>query len=742
MNIFKKISLVFLLAIMVLPVFSHAQTISQRDQQRYSWFVTTDGQRILHPGMGPYGLYYSPTGWINARRMYLNLYYVGNDWGDTGMTNPGGLSLFGFLATMSCSVTLFDCTTGNCNFPTLTRENYISNPEQKPNVLASFAVSINGAHEQTVRVPRSKMNHLAVGFSTFAPFNGYTPSHVLFAGSNQWRPINVTGDNAVLFSNFGERGYGYGLTMSNNATWYVIGAGGSITNMPENGGRIAIKDATPEYRCLAAINIVPEDAPPVCTITASTPYVRNGNAYTRLTWDISNNPTNVALTHNGTRIGTAAQNTNREVQLNPGVNTFNLSGQNNSGSCAVSRSILAPSTPAPVVTNLIVRSTNPTVNHSTDGNIASDSVVNRITWSSQNATSCEGYNFTLTGANTRSGNSTVGINQPDEGGSVAYGVRCQNSAGVWTDWHKVTITKAEATTPATVTNLVVRSTNPATNHSTNGTIAHNSVVNRITWSSQNATSCQAEGFTIGVNATGGNSTTGIAQPADGSSQTYRVRCRNGSTPWSDWRSITLTKGNPPAPTITTLTVSSNNPDTGATTNHNSNSTISHNSTVNRVVWNSANAASCNGIGFNTGGATSGNVTVGITQPPVNGSTPYRVVCQNDSGQTAQREVVLSKDGLPPINLTVRADRQVVRRGDTAQVAVTINAPYPVSCTISNVADSSTITHAGGSATTVTRTSNVVNNMLPVRVSCTATASGVSPVEETTYINIVPEVSEQ
>lgn len=703
----------------ILPVAVDAA--SPADLNRYSSW----GDLITYGGVGSYGTYYLALG------SHLNNHFApGGDWNQVIPTNmpTSGLVGLGLISSQTCSVTVYDCSTGGgCNSGSW--GDYYINPSLVPDIIAQRTVFVNGASAMTVNVPYAKRNNIAVAFGLFQPFGAWRPTHYLRAGSSSWQSLPASFD--MLGYPLPESGYSFGWSYVN---------GGTI-NMPSTGGRVGVRDTDPANggRCLVVIDIVIDNPVPVCTLTTSTPYTREGNSYTRLTWNVTN-PGTTAIYHNGTRIGTAAQNTNREVQLRSGVNTFTLNGQNSSGSCSVSRSVLAPTVPAPAVTNLVVRSTNPTTNHASNGSIANDSVVDRITWSSSNATSCQAQGFTIAG-NSTSGNSTTGITQPASGGSQTYRVRCKNSAGVWSGWRQIVINRAAPATPATVTNLVVRSTNPTTNHSGNGSLAHNSVVDRITWSSANATSCESQGFTIGANATGGNSTTGITQPANGSSQTYRIRCRNGSTAWSAWRSITLSKGNPPVPSVTALTVTSNNPDTGANTNHTTNSTISHSSTVNRITWSSANATSCNGVGFNTGGATSGNVTTGITQPPVNGSTPYRVVCRNDGGQAAQREVVISKDGLPPINLTVRADRHIVRRGDTAEVSVTVNAPYPVSCTINNVTGGGNISHAGGAATTITRTTNAVNNMLPVRVSCTATAPGVSPVEETTYVNIVPEVSE-
>lgn len=474
--------------------------------------------------------------------------------------------------------------------------------------------------------------------------------------------------------------------------------------------------------------------------------IAHNSSLNQITWSSKNATTcqGSGFATNGQAAGTITNAANITQPPEGGNRLYRVRCRNGSGPWTNWQDIRITKQAAPVLPVVsavsVTLSNGQTVN--TDTNIAHDQTVSRINWSSRNATTCEGSaNYRLVGGAT-SGNSTVGIVQPTSATAQTYRVRCRNVTNAWSAWQNVTIRKSAAPT-ASMSLLTSNRANPvtATASGNNITIPHGATVSRITWSSQNATVCRSEGFSVN-GATSGNITSGLPQPAANSSRTYRVRCQNSAGTWSPWQSVVVTRSAAVLPTVTALTVTSNNPVTGTNTNHNSSAAIGHSDTVTRVSWNSNNATSCTGVGFNTGGATSGNANVGITQPPVNGSTPYRVVCRSASAQEAQREVVLRRDALPPIDLEVRVDRPIVRRGDSAQVSVTISAPYAVSCTINNVAGGGTISHAGGSDTNVTRNTNIVNNMLAIRVACTSSAAGVAPVNETVYVNIVPEISEQ
>ncbi|TSD04947.1 MAG: conserved repeat domain protein [Parcubacteria group bacterium Greene0714_7] len=124
----------------------------------------------------------------------------------------------------------------------------------------------------------------------------------------------------------------------------------------------------------------------------------------------------------------------------------------------------------------------------------------------------------------------------------------------------------------------------------------------LSWSSSYATSCTGTNFSTG----GATSGSLIVSPAD--STVYSVTCTDGTQSASSNASVTVNP--PPGPTATLNA----NPGTV---------TIGAQSTL---TWNSTNAISCAGSGFDTGGNVMGSVSTG----PLSVTTNYSVTCSGPS----------------------------------------------------------------------------------------------------------------
>ena len=203
-----------------------------------------------------------------------------------------------------------------------------------------------------------------------------------------------------------------------------------------------------------------------------------------------------------------------------------------------------------------------------------------ITWSSTNATSCTGTNFST--ASATAGSVTVVPSQ-----TTSYLVSCTGAGGSASASRTVTVNLPAAPT-ATL------SANPTS------LVAGASSV--ITWSSTNATSCTGTNFST-ASATAGSVTVIPSQTTS-----YLVSCTGAGG--SAAASQTVTVSSIPSPTVSlSATPTSLNSGSSAT-----------------LTWSSTNAVSCVGSGFETGGNTSGSISTGA----LSASTNYSITCTGAS----------------------------------------------------------------------------------------------------------------
>ena len=100
-------------------------------------------------------------------------------------------------------------------------------------------------------------------------------------------------------------------------------------------------------------------------------------------------------------------------------------------------------------------------------------------------------------------------------------------------------------------------------------------------------------------------------------------------------------------------------------------------------------------------------------------------------------------GLPQI--IINADPEVIRSGDSAEIEVTVDSPYDLTCTLAGGIDASdsTIRHIGttGSVRNYTATTRSLTAAQVVNITCVADiASDLSNSAET-RVNVVPVIQE-
>lgn len=170
----------------------------------------------------------------------------------------------------------------------------------------------------------------------------------------------------------------------------------------------------------------------------------------------------------------------------------------------------------------------------------------------------------------------------------------------------------------------------------------------LSWSSTNASYCQAY---AGTGFSTGNRTSGSDSAAPTSSQSYSIRCYS-STGHTSTDSVYVTVSAAAAVPTATLSASSNSVTSGGTVT---------------LSWSSANATSCSGTGsgFSVSG-TSGSDTVNPTV-----DTTYTLTCTGAGGSASDSETVTVITTSPPV-VDLTADDAVVPSGESTQVRWTVS----------------------------------------------------------------------
>ena len=209
-----------------------------------------------------------------------------------------------------------------------------------------------------------------------------------------------------------------------------------------------------------------------------------------------------------------------------------------------------------------------------------------LAWSSTDATSCSGTNFSTGGA-------VSGSKSVSPSSTTTYGLSCTGDGGTDTDSKTITVTPAPTPTAALT--------------ATPSSAAAGSAVT-LAWSSANTSSCTGTNFsTLGA-------TTGTVTVNPLSTTAYSVSCSGTGGTATDNKTLIIV----PAPTVTFIADPA--------------SIISGGSSD--LVWSSTNATYCVGTSFVTGNATSGTVTVSPSA-----TKSYGVTCYGAGGSAVKGATV-------------------------------------------------------------------------------------------------------
>ncbi len=335
------------------------------------------------------------------------------------------------------------------------------------------------------------------------------------------------------------------------------------------------------YAHIDAIRIYPTKpilVAPTATLTANPTSIKP-NATSTLTWSstqaTSCSGTNfTASSTSGSAIVTAATTT---------TYTVTCTGTNGSVSASTRVTVIQP-TPAPTAV-LIANPQNITAGSSTS-----------LTWSSTNATSCTGTNFST-------GGTVAGVVSASPTATTTYTVSCTGAGGTAQQSVTVGVTASQTPPPPAL---------PTAGISANPTSIKVGSSTTLTWSSTNATAC------TGTNFATNNATAGSVSAAPTATTTYTVSCAGAGG--SAQKSVTVGVQQAPAPLPTVGLVA--------------NPTTINSGTATTLTWSSTDATACTGTNFATGNATSGSVSASPSA-----TTTYTVSCTG-AGGTVKKSVTV------------------------------------------------------------------------------------------------------
>ena len=288
---------------------------------------------------------------------------------------------------------------------------------------------------------------------------------------------------------------------------------------------------TADYTGAPVWGIVPRPASgspasPSVTLTANPSSVVSGRG-TSLTW--------VALNSSGcTAAWTASQATsdNQSILNITSTTAYSMTCTGTGGSTTQSVTVTVTVAPPPPV---------PTVTLSASSNSILYNTSSTLNWTSTNATSCTASGATAGGMWSGSQSTASSASKPltNLKTTGTYTLTCSNASGASTP-KSVTITVAAPLVPTVVTFTA----SPAS-------LAYNTEGSTLTWSSSDATSCDAGGAWSGAKSASGSQGTGSLT----STSIFSITC-TGDGGTSLPKSVTVTVAPPPTP-IPTVTITAN-----------------------------------------------------------------------------------------------------------------------------------------------------------------------------------------
>ena len=275
----------------------------------------------------------------------------------------------------------------------------------------------------------------------------------------------------------------------------------------------------------------------------------------------------------------------------------------------------------------------PTVTITASPNPVNSGNQSQLTWYSTNATTCNASGGPWNGPKNLSSNEFT------QGLSVAttFSITCQSSSG--------------QTASANVTVNVINQTQvPTVTLFANPNLINQGGASTLSWTSQNATSCYADGgvWYGSKILSGSESVTNI-----NSNQTFAITCQNNAGQSARATAIVNVMQNNTPPTVSIY--ASPNPVLSGTQSN--------------LFWNSSNATSC----YASGGPWTGTKIISGQEATavLTSATNFAITCQNSSGQTASANVTVNVQNNPnnptnnPPTLNLYANPSVVSTGSNS-----------------------------------------------------------------------------
>ncbi len=318
----------------------------------------------------------------------------------------------------------------------------------------------------------------------------------------------------------------------------------------------------------------------------------------------------------------------------------------------------------------------PTVNLTANPTSVAYNGTSILTWNSTNATSC----IASGGTNGWGGNQNTSgsFNTGALANTTSYNLTCTSSTG------------AQASAYATVTVAAQQIQNPTVSLYANPTSIQSGANSTLTWSSNNATSCQA--YWTSSTATSGS---GVVVPSG--TTTYSITCygTNG-TQVSASATVSVTQQ------IKTPTVS-------LTANPTS---VAYNGTS-TLIWNSTNATSCIASGGTNGWGGNQNTSGSFNTGALANTTSYNLTCTSSTGAQASAYATVSVSGQVQPTVSLSANPTSVAYNGTS--ILTWNSTNATSC----IASGGTNGWGGNQNTSGSFNTGALANTTSYNLTCTS-----------------------
>ena len=316
-----------------------------------------------------------------------------------------------------------------------------------------------------------------------------------------------------------------------------------------------------------SVTVTVQAVPPELTLTAADGSVASGSA-TTLTWGAQNADSCEA---SGSWTGSRATSGSVSTGALTSDATFTLTCTGEGGSVSDSVTVTVQAVPPELTLT------------AADGSVASGSATT-LTWSAQNADSCEASG-SWTGSRAASGSESTGALTSD----AAYTLTCSGPGGSASETVSVTVVAAP----------------PSLTFAAADTAIGEGASTTLTWSTENVDSCQASGDWSGARAASGSESTGALT----STASYTLTCSGPDGDVVDTVVVTVA----PVPTVS-LSASPEAVASGEAAT---------------LTWSSSNADTCTASGDWDGSrGTSGSESTG----PLISSGTYTLTCEGDGGE--------------------------------------------------------------------------------------------------------------